>query len=101
MESPCPDIDDSAEVCISSSIHRLPHHAVKKGHLDCLKAILAKHPKLINSEDNGICGLGFTPIQLASQRGFEDIFNWLLDNGADPMGADPNMITKYIIGVLK
>jgi len=66
------------------------HLATQNGHLECTHIILAQHnlPRnYINLKDDG----GWTPLVWACENKHEDIIEYLLNQGADPLLTDVEM----------
>jgi len=60
--------------------------AASIGEVETVKALLEKHPGLIDS----YAADGFTPLGLASFFGQTEMVNWLIEKGADPNKSSDN-----------
>jgi ankyrin repeat protein len=69
------------------------HHFAEEGELAHLRALLDKHPKLVDARRGRRLGKpthgdDFTPLQTAARRGRGEVVAFLLDKGADVNAAD-------------
>jgi ankyrin repeat protein len=70
------------------------HHFARQGELDHLKAILKKHPQLVDAPEKfrqprkPLTTDGFTPLMHAARHGQEEVVAYLVQRGANVNYAD-------------
>ncbi len=67
------------------------HEAVKSGDLEAVKAALAEGADIESREDEN--GWGTTPLMMAARGHHLDVFNLLIENGANPNATDNSGLT--------
>jgi hypothetical protein len=85
-----PAADDPFRAALVAAVHRF----AAEGELDHLKAVLDKHPELIEAKQafrqphKPLRTDGFTPLHHAAERGREDVAAYLIERGTDVNTAD-------------
>jgi hypothetical protein len=85
-----PQADDPYQSALVAAVH----HFAQKGSLDHLKAILDKHPHLVDALEpfpprhKPLSTEGYTPLDWAASFGYEEVVGYLLRRGAKVNAAD-------------